>query len=461
MPRPRGRVRDAANDTPRPVDFRSPSPESQGVSDTEDRLAKVTAQPAVQKPKCPSAEQSGNSTYTLPTAWGDAHGPSAKRLCSVKVLLWITQAIFVLATANCGASQVGETALIDRTVAWSTELEVGAASIRLLDDRALLFAGYEVDLAAADAREPGIVVGRVDADVGAIAWERSLSPRGGTPNLSLVGDTVFVRQGIALEALDLASGRYLWGVAYEEAPRHLGGSGNVVLVMLDAGIVNARDARSGRNLWTIDTNPWTWTELISASGRVYALAEDVGRVGVFDASYPSATPLWSASVQGGASAVWTGGEFLFGRFDGVALRRAELATGDFVGDPIDLADGWHGELRLVVTPSEGVVLRMQTVDAFVPDELEESRWTTTLPSASSFDSIDTALDGDAVILQTEHSTFFLNAADGTVFGHVAVETNAYGEPTCDRVGTTGAALIRVCGHGSSRQIEAVRLADRP
>ena len=428
--------------------------------DSTDIGASVTAKMREQKRKRLLTEQSGSSTYTLPTAWGDAHGPSAKRPLVSKGLLRITQVIFAFFAVGCGSAQTHDDRIADHTVEWTCDIAVGGASAELLDDEVLLFTGFDIDPSADESAEPAIVVGRVDVDDGLVLWESNIAPRGGAVRLNHVGATVLVRQAGALEALDVRTGSYLWGVSYEEAPVQVDGGAGRVLVVLPDGIVNARDERTGRHLWTIDTGPWTWERIVRSGDAVYAVAGDESNVGVFDATYPSATPLWSTSAEGGVRGTWHASGHLFGRFDGVALRRADLASGALIGEPLGHADGWHGALRLEIVPVDGIVLRMQTIEAFSADAPDDAVWTTTLPSASSFDSIEPVLDESALALVTEHSTFLLDAASGELLWRATTDsTNRFDTDECDSIGTTGSALIRACGRNSVNRIEAVRLLD--
>ena len=373
----------------------------------------------------------------------------------------ITQAVFALLAVSCGATIELQSPVIDRTVAWEIELDAGGATASLFDEDTLVFTGYDLTTNSIEATEPGLLVGRVRVESGALIWERSMLPRGGAPSLERIDDVVIVRQGSAVEALDRNSGRYLWGVAFEHAPDRLAGARGVVVIQLPNGIVNARDARTGRHLWTIDTGDWAWRELHEADGRLYAIADrDQSDVAVFDATFPSATPLWSARVRGGAATTWTAGSSLFGRVDGIALRRMELRTGDPLGEAIQHADGWIGGLRLISTETQGIVLRMRRIDAFGPDDGDEPRWSTTLPSANAFDSMELVLDGDAVFLRSNGSSVLLDARGGEVVWRTTQSSGPQSaHSSCTTLGTTGEALIQGCGIFSTTRLVAVEISD--
>ena len=177
-------------------------------------------------------------------------------------------------------------------------------------------------------------------------------------------------------------------------------------------------------------------------------------VAVFQATYPSSSPLWTADVRGGAAATWVGGSALFGRFDGIVLRRAELGSGERIGEPVAHGDGWLGSLRLISTQTEGLVLRMRRVDAFGPADDEEPRWSATLPSASALDTMELVLDDRAVFLSSGGSSVLLDARDGSVVWR-ATHSDEDASSPCTTLGTSGSALIQGCGLFSMTRLVAV------
>ena len=364
------------------------------------------------------------------------------------------QAFLCVALLACGGSQTADSGLAPNVVSWERELAVAGASAVLLDDRVLLFSGYRVNSSLLESTEPDLNVGRINTRSGELEWERELVARGGSPSFALVGSVVIVRHGTALEALDAASGRYLWGAAFEDSPTLVGGVNDTVVLVLPEGIVNARDSRSGRSLWTIETGDWNWSRLHAHDGAIYAIGTSGDEIGVFRASYPSATPLWSARLSGDVAATWETGLELFGRIGGNEFRRVSLRTGDEIGEPLEDSDGWAGQLRLETENVQGLVLRMQRIEAFTADEPEDPAWSTTIPSTSSFSAMRSVLEGRGVFLDSQALSVLLDSRTGDVVWRVPSASGG----DCTTLGTTGHALLRACGQLSSRRLIAEEIA---
>lgn len=409
-----------------------------------------------QKRKCLLTEQPGNSTYTSPTAWGDAHGPSARRQAAYKLSGSIMQAYFCVAMAGCASVQGPPTALSPNVVDWETELPVAGASAVLLDDELLVFSGYRVNSASVEASEPDLNIGRINTQDGGLAWESELVARGGSPSFEQVGSVLVVAQGSAIEALDASTGRYLWGAAFDQTPDLIGGSENLVILVLPDGIVNARDSRSGRSVWTVDTEEWNWVRMHSHDGSLYAVASSDSEIGVFLATYPSASPLWSARLSGEIGLTWEAGAELFARMDGTELRRADIRTGRVIGEPLEQVSGWTGRLRIESENVEGLVLRMQRVTAYTAGAPDEPAWSTTLPSTTVFSSPQSVLSGRGLFLNSSASSVLLDADTGEVVWRVP---SGQQDGQCTMLGTTGHALLKSCRQFSSSRVIAEEIAD--
>ncbi len=361
------------------------------------------------------------------------------------------QAVFCFAAFACGGVQAPETVLSPSVVDWERELPVAGATAVLLDDRVLLFSGYRVNSSVLETTEPDLSVGRIDTRTGELEWERELVARGGSPTFSLVGSVVIAHHGSAVEALDSRTGRYLWGAAFDEAPRLAAGNSELVILLLANGIVNARDTRSGRSVWTIDTGDWTWDQIHATGDELYAIGTSGTDVGVFRASFPSATPLWTARLSGDVSDAWAAGTQLFGRIGGTELRRVSIRTGDEIGEALENQNGWSGAMRLETENVQGLILRMQRIEAYSADDQEAPSWSTTVPSTSTFSGIRMVLSERGVFLNSQSSSVLLDAGTGDVVWRVPASSDS---GRCTTLGTTGHALLRACGQLSSRRVVA-------
>jgi hypothetical protein len=339
-------------------------------------------------------------------------------------------------------------------VHWETELSVAGASAILLEDEVLVFSGYRVNSSVLETTEPDLNVGRINTRDGGIEWERELVARGGSPSFKLIGSIILVAHGAALEALDARTGRYLWGAAFQEAPVFTGGTTSLVVLVLPDGIVNARDSRTGRSVWTIDSGDWTWERLHSHEGELYAIGTSGGEIGVFLATYPSASPIWSDQLSGEAGLTWEVGDELYGRVGGSELRRVHLRNGTPIGEPVEGLGRWTGHLRLESQNVQGLVLRMQRVEAYTADNPDEPIWSATLPSTSEFGSMRSVLADRGIFLESAASSVLIDAATGEVVWRVPSGQN---DGRCRNLGTTGHALLRSCVQLSSSRVLAAEI----
>ncbi len=384
-------------------------------------------------------------------------------------LKYAVAAMLLTLTGSCGARQpmsqsvsppVSPSAHFGAEVRWEVDLSDDTHGwAPLWANGELVLVGASVSATSGEVDATTTAVRRVDLETGETQWERALLAAPAAAGLTTTPTTYLIQQGQALEAVEVSSGAYRWGVEFETGPRAVGAAGSLVAAMLPDGIVNVRSLGSGAQRWTLDLDGWDVRRFADANGALMGLATHADRPGelaVFNLSKPSSLPAWTAHTRTPVDGLEIDGALLMARFS-EGLRVVALSDGEEIAELPDRLEGATlvAGLLILTESVEGLVLRMQRVTAFAPSAPEAPTWTRTVASASLIDSLVGVSGTETIVMYSDEVATALDGRTGAARWQITVPERDDGGRECTVLGTTAGSVVRRCQDMTWRVLSAI------